>query len=82
MNKKPSARAEVAAWIDDGVIADELVATLQRNGMLVTVPNMKGLWLAALEDVHSMLRDVPDSRLEKEAAAIEKAEELKKTVKG
>lgn len=80
MNKKLDARGQVTEWISSGVIADQLAESLQSRGLPVTVANMKGLWLAALEYLPSTIEVVPDSRIESEAAAIEKAEELKKTM--
>jgi len=64
------------------VIAGGLRESLLKRELPVTVPNMKGLWLAALEDLHSMIDAVPDSRIESEAVAIEKADQLKKTMMG
>ena len=62
-----SAQQTVAEWVNSGVIADLLAESLRGRGMRVTVKNMKGLWLATLEDLGDTIDGVPDDRVRREA---------------
>lgn len=67
------AQQTVAEWVDGGVIADQLAESLRGRGMRVTVKNMKGLWLAALEDLGDTIDGVPDDRVRREARELKRA---------
>lgn len=54
---------EVREWIDPAPIADLLIEDLQERGLPATFDNAKKLWLAALEDLHQLISDVPDIRV-------------------
>jgi hypothetical protein len=67
-----SIRKGLAGWIDTGVIADVLFEDLIRRGLKssdITLENAKKLWLAALEDLPSMIDSVPTDRILKEAGS-------------
>jgi hypothetical protein len=67
------AKKAVAEWVDGGVIADLLAESLKERGMRATAKNMKGLWLATLEDLSDAIEAVPGERIRREARQLRTA---------
>jgi len=62
MKKTETIRKTIAQWIEPDVIAGLLIDALKDEDIPVTVDNVKGLWLACLDQSWPLLSDVARSR--------------------
>jgi len=67
LGDKVSVRKALVNWLDKEVIANAILHVLAEKNLPITIHNAKGLWLASLESLSSMMDDVPTTRILKEA---------------
>jgi hypothetical protein len=68
-DKTFGAERSIRDWIDTEPIAELLIENLKERDIEPTAEHAKKLWLAALEDLNEMIKNVPDSRIVEEAKA-------------